>query len=262
MIMKLRGSLFPVALPGSVFVSPLPSGLAWTHKVLTSTWEPRSVSMPALSQQQPAGTRPGIISTWLQVVLGEVEVWTFVATLNFSWSLRQVFIRNESKPSWFHWACLQKKADAHRSLLGQTKGSPNAAQRTKVCRCSNECSGISNKLCLLETLTNMHLATASLTSGEKCNSWKDDNIFFPSLPDIALSFPVVALGDVTCTVPLPLPLCPWETLPWLCTVQTGKKLSHSPRGGCEAWWITICCILYVSRATDRHTRECTRHIHS
>lgn len=188
MIMKLRGSLFPVALPGSVFVSPLPSGLAWTHKVLTSTWEPRSVSMPALSQQQPAGTRPGIISTWLQVVLGEVEVWTFVATLNFSWSLRQVFIRNESKPSWFHWACLQNKADAHRSLLGQTKGSPNAAQRTKGCRCSNERSGISNKLCLLETLTNMHLATASLTSGGKMQQLKRWQHFFPFPPRYCFEF--------------------------------------------------------------------------
>ena len=139
---------------------------------------------------------------------------------NWSWPLRQVFIRNESKTPWFHGVCLQNKADSPTSLLGQNKGSPNATQRTKGCRCSDEHSGISNKGCLLEMLTNVHLATATLTLRRKVQQLNRWQSFFISVPDItALSFPMVALEPLW---PVFSPClrhwccaCPWETPPRL-----------------------------------------------
>lgn len=165
------------------------------------------------------GTGPGIVNTWLHVAVRKVEIWTSVATLNWSWPLRQVFIRNESKTSWFHWPCLRNKADSHTSLLGQNKSSPNATQRTKGCRCSDEHSGINNKGCLLERLTNVHPATISLTLGRKIQQLNRWHFFLP-IPDFtALSFPVAALGAVW---PIFSPClhhwccaCPWETPPQL-----------------------------------------------
>lgn len=182
---------------------------------------PRGQVLIDASTVPPAapGTGPGIVNTWLHVAVRKVEIWTSVATLNWSWPLRQVFIRNESKPSWFHWACLQNKADSHTSLLGQNKGSPNATQRTKGCRCSDEHSGINNKGCLLERLTNVHPATVSLTLGRKIQQLNRRH-FFLSIPDFtALSFPVAALGAVWPVLsPCLHHWCcarPWETPPQL-----------------------------------------------
>lgn len=155
MIMKPRGSLFHTALPGCVFVSLLPLGCLCAQGL---DFYPRGQVLIDASTVPPAalGMARGIIITWLRIVERKVEIWTSESTLNWSWLLRQIFIRNESNPSWFHWVCLQNKADSHTSLLGQNKGSPNATQRTKWCRCSDERSGTSNKSCLLEMLTNVH----------------------------------------------------------------------------------------------------------
>lgn len=70
---------------------------------------------------------------------------------------------NELKSQDFTGPASRNKAEADTSLQGQTSSWPNAPQRTKGCRCSDEHSGISSNGCLPGALTKAHLATDSLT---------------------------------------------------------------------------------------------------
>lgn len=106
----------------------------------------------------------------------------------------------------------------------------------------------------------------TLTLGKKFNCWIDDEFFFFS-PQISppwvflwwhwghcdLHSPSVSATDALCVLERLL-------VDFAKSKLEKKWLPDSQRWSCESWWINIYCIVYMSRAIDRHTGECTRHI--